>query len=750
MRRAVRWLLVAAILAIISSVGASYFKRKDEIAKNEPAAPKPLESGIDGRFGDYKFVQNDGDKPKFSIRAKSGRQVREPSVFELEGLELEIFRDNAKVFDLVKSSRAEFDMSAKTLFSDGDVEITRGVPAEGQPPAGRLVKIHTSGVSYSSATGKATTDRPASFDFDRGGGSSRGVEYDPATGELFLKEKVVLDWKSRNPEAPPMHIEAGEAVYLERESKVALRKWSKLDRGPLHMDGGMSLVTLDKGVIRTVGTQNAKGVRNDSGRSLEFAADELNLNFNEAMAVETIQGRNHARLVSGAPNARTTVTGNRLDLVFTPMGHDSLLTTAVSTGGSVADSVPINDTADARTLKSEVIRLFMRAGGREIERVETDGPGTLDLVPTRPGQPKRNLKGDRFLIAYGADNRIQSFKTSNASTRTERPNRPVMTTSSKDFEATFDPKTNQLSQIEQKANFEYREGDRQAKGDRAVMDQAKSVMTLDGSARVWDPTGTATADHIELDQNTGNYLAEGKVASTRQPGPKGSTSPLLSNQEVMQARSQKLTVTDRGQKLHYEGNAVAWQGANHVEGNKIDIDQDRRVIEAHGDVNSQFADKTPQDAKSKPKSAAAVFTIVKAQDLVYTEATKLAHYQGGITLTRPGLTVTGRELHAYLNDSNEENSLDKAIVDGSSKIVSVTTDAKQRRIRTGTSEHSEYYTAEQKLIMEGGQPELVDSAKGKTTGRQLTWWANSDRLLVDGEESKPALSTIRKSTPAKK
>ena len=68
----------------------------------------------------------------------------------------------------------------------------------------------------------------------------------------------------------------------------------------------------------------------------------------------------------------------------------------------------------------------------------------------------------------------------------------------------------------------------------------------------------------------------------------------------------------------------------------------------------------------------------------------------------------------------------------------------QRRTRTGTSEHAEYYAGESKVILEGGSPVLVDSLKGKTTGKQLTWWANNDRLLVDGEENKPAQTNIRK------
>src|SRR5205823_10706156 len=123
---------------------------------------------------------------------------------------------------------------------------------------------------------------------------------------------------------------------------------------------------------------------------------------------------------------------------------------------------------------------------------------------------------------------------------------------------------------------------------QAVLDQGTGHMKLDGTARVWDPTGAASADHIEMDRQSGDYTAEGRVATTHEPDKKGSSSAMLSNQEVLHGRAQKLTSTNRGRVLHYEGNAVAWQGANRVEASKIDIDRDKRVLEAHGRVVSQF------------------------------------------------------------------------------------------------------------------------------------------------------------------
>ena len=121
----------------------------------------------------------------------------------------------------------------------------------------------------------------------------------------------------------------------------------------------------------------------------------------------------------------------------------------------------------------------------------------------------------------------------------------------------------------------------------------------------------------------------------------------------------------------------------------------------------------------------------------------MVDYTGGAVLKRPDMTVTAKQIRAYLKDADEDSSLDKAFADGTVKVVS--TSEKLKRTRTGTSEHAEYYADDEKVILNGGEPLLVDSVKGQTRGKQLTWFANDDRLIVDGaDRANPAKSTIRK------
>src|ERR1700682_4819422 len=125
-----RWLILAALLAIIAFVGRTYIKRQEALARDAPPAPPPLETGVDGRARDWVYTQSDGEHPRVTVRAKSFRQVKAPSVMALNGVELQLFHKDGDKFDLGRSDKAQFDIAAKTLYSDGDVVITMGKPAD--------------------------------------------------------------------------------------------------------------------------------------------------------------------------------------------------------------------------------------------------------------------------------------------------------------------------------------------------------------------------------------------------------------------------------------------------------------------------------------------------------------------------------------------------------------------------------------------------------------------------------------------
>ena len=497
----------------------------------------------------------------------------------------------------MKCAKAEFNVGTGILYSEGDVEITLNVP-ENEQPSGRLMSIKSSGVSVESKTGKASTERLATFKFDRGDGQAVGADYDPNTRELNLHNGVSMTWRGTDPGTVPMKIETAQLNYNEKDGKVYLTPWSKLTRDTMTMNAGPATVTLDKGNLKLVDTTQARGVDLRPGRNLEYAANQLFVEFNPYNQIQKITGIDQAHVVSHGDTSQTTITSDRVVMDFQTTDSDSVLQTAVAQGHGIMESKPVAkpgvDPADTRVLKSDTIHTKMRPGGQEIEAVETEGPGAIEFVPNGPQKPHRWMSGNHIWMTYGPKNTIQSFRSVAVTTRTEKPKlkdakeapAPALTWS-KNLVATFQPNSSQLASLDQTGDFRYEEGDRHAKADRALLDQPNNIINLFGGARMWDHTGSADADKIVMNQMTGDFTAEGHVSSTRMPDKKKDDSGgggMLSEDEPLHARAKKMISKNNHLDIRYEGDVVLWQGADRLEGDTVEIDRDDNMLKAHGHV----------------------------------------------------------------------------------------------------------------------------------------------------------------------
>jgi len=744
--RGARWLLLLAISAILGWLGVSYRMQRRAVEQQGPARPEMLPANVSATSQGWHLLKGDEKGRKIvEIWAKNFKQVQDSSQIELEGVRLHLFHGDGDKFHVVESPSATFKPGDDKLRAEGEVTITLNVPTEGEP-SNRLVSIHTSGVTFDSKTAKASTDRPADFTFQNGTGKCVGAIYDPATKELQMMSNVEMNLQSRGPKGEPMKLESGQLIYKEQESWILLYPWVKLKRDTSTIEGGDTVVTLKDGVIERIEAQKAAGTQLDPKRPVTYSADRLTVNYSAAGDIEQVIGAPNARIVSETDLSKTTVTTDRMDLEFLSHDHQSVLKTALARGHAVFESKPLAPSdgkllADTRILRSEVIELKMRPDGREIEEVNTQAPGQIEFLPNHAGSRQRRIDGERIHIGYGPRNVIQSFKSVKVQTRTEpkTPKGPPLETWSDHMSAEFDPKTGQMLRMRQFGNFRYIEGEQKAVAGEATLEQCTNMITLETAARVWDPTGSTSADVIHLDQSNGNFNADGHVSSSRVQDKKTPGSGMLSGGEPIQATAQRMRSTNGNKLILYEGKADMWQGPNRIRADRIEIDREAGRLVASGAVQTQLLEKEKVATAVKPGTPP-IFTNVKSTGLVYTETDRLAYYTGGVTLTRPELLVKSLELRSYLSEAGADNSLDKAFADGRVEIVQTS----PLRKRTGNSEHAEYYVGNQKIVLRGGGPTLNDSVKGVTRGSELTYYAGDDRLDVIGAPEQPAKSRIRR------
>lgn len=747
--RGARWLLLVAMAAIVGGVAFTYRTQQKILRDGAPPKPAALPPELNSSSNDWAWTETDSKGCKTAnIEAAETKEVKDSSRVDLKNVSLKLYKRCGDTFNLVKSASASFFSGEHRLYSEGDVEITLDVPSE-EPAKPDLVSIRSSGVTFDSNTGRAETDRASSFTFRNGDGKAIGAIYDPTTHELHMKKDVEVNWRSTQAHTDPMKIEGGELTYQETRSEILLPAWGKMTRGPTLVEGEGSVVHLDDGVIRSVVTNQAHGTEDYPNRKLRYAADVLALSFDEDGQVQKIIGNGNASLVATTEGSETTISAPTVVLDFVPANGQSELAKVVTSGDGVVTAKPLpvpgREPSETHVLRSQSIEIGMRPGGREIAALSTHAPGKIEFLPNLPAQHHRTLDGNDFVIAYGAQNRIETFRARNVKTVTdpstdERARNVVQSvTASKEMLAHFEADSSRLSSMEQSGEFTYRQGDRQARAAKATLDSNTNVMTLERGARMWDATGSTTADHIRMDQRTGNFTAEGNVRSSRladQDSKKGSS--MLSGDEPLEAEAGRMNSSNRNRSIHYEGNVTLWQGANRLQAAAVDVDREKQTLEADRNVVSNLWEQ-PKDEEKK-KSATPVPVVVHAAHLLYTDQNRLADYKGNVRLDRPGLQVKSGELHAFLADSSAESRLEKAIADGAVEIVQTV----PGRTRTGTADHAEYFPGDEKVILREGSPHLVDSLKGEAHGDELTYFANDDRLQVVGSAKQPAKSQIRR------
>ncbi len=754
--RGARWLLLVAIAAILGGIGYKYQRQRFLLERDKPPLPDALPAELNGKSLGWKLRDTDHATGRitYDIGAETMSQASD-SRMNLTGVYLKLYAKDGKTYNFVKSAAASFDPATRHLYSEGETEITIGVPVEGQP-AKQLTVVKTSGVSFDSTTGRADSDKPSTFVFDKGEGKSTGASYDPGAQELYMKHDVEIRWHPPKPGVKPALIEAASLSYHESTSEIWLKPWGRVTRENSVVEGTDAVVKLEDHVIRRMTALKAHGSQEAPHRKLRYAADELEVQFNDDGVAEKVLANQNAELVSTSEVSETNITAGHVELALQAQDHESVLTGITAKGNAVVTAKPLpvpgRQLSETHVLRSDVLEAKMRPGGREIESLVAKAPGQLEFIPNLPTQHHRTLDGKDFVIAYAAGNRVDSFRANDARTRTDptveekKRNRGVSTTASRTIEARFDPRTSQMSSIQQSGDFMYEEGERKARAAKATLDGGQNVILLDTAARISDATGATAAERIRLDERTGDFTAEGKVTSSRLPD-KGQKkgSEMLSGDEPLQATARKMDSRNRNRAIHYEGGVTMWQGANRVQAETIDIDREKRSLIADGRVFTALWESNKADAIPDPKKkpSAPVLTETRAARMVYTEQDRLTHYSGGVVLKRPDMQVKSRDLRAYLAESGADSSLEKAFADGEVEIFSQAKD----RTRTGTGEHAEYYPDEQKVILRGPWVKMVQQMFNEprpttSEGTEMTWWANDARLDVIGAPDKPAATRI--------
>jgi lipopolysaccharide export system protein LptA len=502
----------------------------------------------------------------------------------------------------------------------------------------------------------------------------------------------------------------------------------------------------------------------------EAQADRLELFFNNPdNALSQVEWKGGARMVltPAEPDADVRViTSDAIEMFMKPDGEQL---------------------GAARTLAPGRLELLPKPAGAPAPAANGAAKPKAGAAPTR-STGRRVLTANRIYMDFGDDNQLQLL-TAEKSVRLESeapprgaaaqppataaaaaakaPPAPVLRITTSDRLAAHFNADQELETLEQTGNFRYQEGEQQAVAERAFYTAAEDKVLLTGrpgrNPEVWDTHDRTSARQITLNQSDDSGLAEGEVRSTHVPeekdGRPASTGP-LAGKDPVHILAERMVSASRGAVTRYESapggpRVRLWQDKDVIEARTVVVERDERRLTAEGDVASVFTESSG-DSGNKPPSGsrppglsrgadpqAATGQVgslspqrpvfISGDNMVYTDNDRKAHYQGHVLLRRAENTMRSAALDAYLVPADQakpgQSRLERALARGTVKI----SESSARGPRRAAAEIAEYFVADDKMVLSGGDPYIFDEQRGYTRGRQLTYYVRDDRIFVHGD-----------------
>jgi hypothetical protein len=221
-----------------------------------------------------------------------------------------------------------------------------------------------------------------------------------------------------------------------------------------------------------------------------------------------------------------------------------------------------------------------------------------------------------------------------------------------------------------------------------------------------------------------------------------------------------------------------WQGESVLDANQIEVWREDKKLQATGNViavfpqgassplGGNFGLATPTKPAAKPLTATAksdanpavpkaspTVWVIHAPSLTYWDDQSKARLEGGVTATSQQGELTSKTLDAYLGPvpagSRAEAHASPGGASTSSGGRQLTRLVAQGQVvvrqgdRRGMSQEAIYTSADQKFVLSGGEPTIIDANSDTTTGHSLTFFVANDTILIDSQEGLRTLTKHR-------
>lgn len=552
---------------------------------------------------------------------------------------------------------------------------------------------------YLKSEGIVRAPGPVQFQRGRMSGSGVGFTYDEQRNILALLDRAQVYFAPEG-DLTEMRVASGAWTFARTDRYMHFERGMTLVREgqTIRADDATAHLLADRDepdMIELRGNSSIVG-GTGAGSLQNMRARDINLDYAEdgkTLQHVVLAGRGQIVLANRDGSLGQTLDGEFIDVVMAPDGAVTSLTA--------------RDRA----------RVALPASG--------DAPGRVIAAPslTGTGAAGQGLTGMHF--DGGVDFR-------EAASATSQPRAAKART----LDVQLAPATGLLQDARFNGQFRFEEGSTVATSAQARYDVAKGHLSLAGGdagrqPQLEDERLVIKATDIDVTLSPRRIDGNGRVTTQMLPAKDDSSRgpSLLDGKQAAFASADKVTFDEASGLSTYTGQARLWQGDTTIRADTISMSDKQGDMSAKGKVTTALAlvqEPAGQPAKAAQGGAApaaAAPTIARGEEFAYEEATRRATYTTGAQMNGPDGAMRGDRIRLHLEAN--ENALKQVDADGS-VIVNVES-------RQATGVKLTYLPTDASYLMHGAPVKLLEGCR-ETTGKTLTFYRGSDRILVDGNQ----------------
>lgn len=583
----------------------------------------------------------------------------------------------------------------------GERESTVDVAGNVHVTASDGLEVRTDHVTFTETDGISRAPGPVEFSRGRMSGTGVGFVYDKNQNILTILDQAVVHVVADEKGAGAMDVTAG-ALEFKRNEKI------------LRFD-------------RTMKATRAREVIEADTAVAHLTEDEEHL--------QTVELRGQSRITAPGTTAGSlqALTGRDIDLAYGPDG--SSITHALITGDAViqlagdgkqpgrhiaANVVEVSLAPDGATptalIARENVRVNLPAEPNGVNR--TIAAQTLESKgDSRQGLTSAHFAGNVQFAERGPDrNRAArselldvALKPGFSSIDEARFTRGVrfvdgtMTATSTAARYVLDRGTLELTSTGAGGPPPH------VVNERIMVDAARMDVTLEGPI----VKAVGSAKSVLQPQKTPDAGQKDAGAEIRMPS-------MLKQDQPVNVTADALDYDGNQSRATYTGNAQLWQGETLIKAPSLVIDSKKGDLSASGPVATVAI--LQQEGKDGRKER--VRSVATAKGFTYKDEDRRATYTGDAHMSGPQGDMTAERIELFLKPSGDELERVEAYEDVT--LRSDTQKTKGARLF--------YFDADGRYLVDGMPVTIVDECGRETTGRTLTFYKSTDRIVVDGNE----------------